>query len=567
MHFGDQIAITPDGLRIVDKELEPIGLYDGSTAFATWFSDVRAREPDFREIPRPDHLIVTPFELSSWPFLVRLELKLSDHIGALSDVTSILRRLGLNILSIDGIPTGHHHATINIVGEALPVKDKRKKLFAETVDLWITPQRRFLNNDVWDYCCKQLAPAMIGYSEHLIRALRRADEHQVKHRSSSFLRGQIVNDCRDSRGQLYDPIQLPLHLRASGERQQSRTVTCNWLQSLAYFWVYRDRDRNHFTFTFNKAWKKLVIAENSRSNFHSGLTAFHLPFQAIATINSYEQYLRVVIANSDCDNYTATAVIPFSAEFGPNFSTTKGFQYHILLYLKSIRFNVRKISLKTQEMSHKNESSEMELLLSRADGRKIDDSDISSLRDGLLRSVSSFSPGMVSVRGSIKVNRVLVKRLFMSTSLDWIWAASRKTYSAQYYDIKGVANEHGFVLIDALNIADSGGTTSSTVTQRSIALIKSCDAFLQVIPLAAEDNLQWLTFEFGAASALGMPMALCVECLSSGRRDDERTISSWEMALKIPKGKLLHAFESRRDKAALRKAVAAALTDIEGQMY
>jgi hypothetical protein len=567
MHFGDQITVMPGGLRIAEKELEPIGLYDGSTAFAMWFQDVRAREPKNSHRTRPDHLIVAPFEINTWPYLVRVELKLDDRIGALTEATAVLKRVGFNVLSIDGTPTGHHHATINLIGEVLPIRHLEELNLTTRGESFRTEQRRFQCDALWDYCCNELAPAMIGYQTRLVTSLQRADARQLKLKGYGFLRRTFADGDLSQRGRLFDAHKLPQNLTEAGIALTPRAVECNWLKSLAYFWVYRDRAKATFRFSFQRSNRTLAIYESDLNAYTSGLKGFSPPLKAIATINSFEQYLRVAVSKADERNHTVAISIPYEAFFDSKWKTSRGFWHHVFAHLSGSGINVRKVSVATRIKTENQESSDLELLASKADSSRFQDPELAALQDSLNVAVEAFRPGKLRIRDSTRIRRLVVRRLFVSTNLDWIQNRTTKKFYPRYLEIKEAVNWHGFTLVDALNQAEAEGVglkSTASIADRSIELLRTCEAFLQIIPLEAAEKLQWLSFESGGARALRKPTAICVECNSSSRRFEERTIASWEMTLKIPRGEVLEPFEKGR--ISLRDAVGKALERLGNEL-
>jgi hypothetical protein len=153
-------------------------------------------------------------------------------------------------------------------------------------------------------------------------------------------------------------------------------------------------------------------------------------------------------------------------------------------------------------------------------------------------------------------------RLYLSSRFDWLRAGHYKT-------IRQLAARHGFRVVDPAHVdthSDLSWLPSSTVAENLLVLLRASSAFLQVIPLQAASELQWLIFELGAARSLNLPLAICAETNESVRRDEETTTASWEMTLQVVRGSQLHAFDAGSPDSSLTVAVTSALADLEQQI-
>jgi hypothetical protein len=538
MHFGDLITILEDGIRVSEEELEPIGIVDGSTGWAVWLPDLRALADKSRD-PRPSHLIVSPFAVSAWPILVRVELKVDDKRGAMSAATKILRDEGLNILAIDGTPTGHHHATLNIIGEALPIKAQGAGNILSHAAGWDARDRHFNNSDIWTYCCKTLAPEMLRYTAKLTQSIVDANCQEKEATGHGFLREAFFDSKRVLRGVLYGHEDLPADVAELGKVHAATAVQCTWLQELAFFWVYHTNRDNGIRFSYDARTSRLFTAlPADTASFRAEVSSFSPPFKSITAINSFEQYMRVTLSQADRWGQTVRVTIPFEATFAEK-QNTLGFQHEICKHLED-RFNLRKVSISTQELSDSREKGELTLLLSTSTNAPVDQAamaEISSRVECAAKNIGEH----ISVHPT--VSRLGARRLFLSAKYVWL---SRS--DPRYRVVRDLAAFHGFELVDARSPSSVQGfpiRTYENITETAIRLMQCCDAVLQIIPIVAKDELQWLLFESGAARALARPTVLCVECRDSAQRELETTVSSWQQALSVAQGTLMIPFYSR----------------------
>ena len=76
MQYGDTVSIWDRSIQIPAKELEAIGIYDSSCCWGAWVNDWRALANLENYSGSSPNLLITPFAPNSWPFLLRIELRL-----------------------------------------------------------------------------------------------------------------------------------------------------------------------------------------------------------------------------------------------------------------------------------------------------------------------------------------------------------------------------------------------------------------------------------------------------------------------------------------------------------
>ena len=541
MHFGDVVTILKDGIRISEEELSPIGITHGSTSWGAWLPDLRYLSDPAGRDERPPHLILSPFAISAWPALVRVELRLNDRRGAMTAATEVLKANGLNILTIDGTPTGHHHATLNLIGEAMPKRMPGKSSVFSDAEEWTAADRHFANADIWKYCCKQLAPEMLRYALNLKNEILKENEaRRAKSKAShGFLRDTFADSTRSHRGVLYGHSDLPEDISAVGEAEGPVAVKCTWLQEMAFFWLYRADREQAMQFTYNRKLARLSLAAE-KETFSTHTRSFSPPFKSVAAISAFSQYLRVALSDADRWSRTVAVTIPFQAELNEDRPTSMGLQHEICKLLDD-RYSLRKVSISTKELSHEKEHGELTLLLSRTNSAEIDDTSMQDILARVNRASNAIGPHIL-LQPPPTIRRLASRRVFMSTRYSWLSQTER-----QYAVISNLFAFHGFELVDAREPNAVQGFAiipGENISETAVRLIQHCDAVLQIIPIKGSDDLQWLLFESGAARGLKRPTVVCVEC-SESKRTGEVGLTYWQNALRPAHGTRMLAFYSQ----------------------
>jgi len=116
MIFGDELIITREGIHVSSKSLETIGIFPDTEVYILPF-----RTFEFRETEPGYHFsydfLITPIPPPVWPFVVRFVIRLKNRPGMVEKVLNFLQERKINILFAEGTRSGHHHLTLNVLGE------------------------------------------------------------------------------------------------------------------------------------------------------------------------------------------------------------------------------------------------------------------------------------------------------------------------------------------------------------------------------------------------------------------------------------------------------------------
>ena len=564
MNYGNLVTIVPDKVRISEKELAPIGIIDKSSCWGRWIPD--RWQPGSDNAP-PPHLVVSPFPNTSWPALFRLTIILENAAhGTLAKVLDVVDQHALNILSIEGTPAGHRHAVVNIIGEAVDLKLKNDaiKRICDIPD----GERLFTNDALSELIHARYAPTMLTYADRLESALIAADEK----RDGRFLRETF---CRHRsvdgpRGILYDYERLSPEYARLGERQSIPAVKCKWLQNHAFFWAYGSGDTTEKKLTFDAPNSALRPDDVWREEFTEIITQLDPPFKAIASINFEEQFFRLTLSREDRFGNTFRLRLPYTASFNSHSVSTRGALAEICSSLSAGDLSLRSISVSTEKRISTGEKGLYTFLAvhpdSRLTGQKSSEpvrEDIETIAEHGAHAVTRklAGRGCRIAFSDVRVSTFEARKLFVSTTFDWIL----DTRLGLLDQLRSLAAEFGYVLVmaDLDSLGDEHKYMwdgSAPITTNVIKLMRSSDAFLQIIPKSAvtqftkDGKLNWILFESGSAHALKLPCAISVD-MSGGQ-----CLADWIEKLKAGTEKQIFKFNSETDDAQIRQALRKAIS-------
>jgi hypothetical protein len=123
MRHGDELEVVPEGIRIYQKTVEPLGIVDGSRCWGRW---VRGQRKD--SSGELSHLSISPIHPAFWASVFHLEMRLDEHHGSLERATGLLSELGVNLLFSDGALSGYRQATFTAVCELQRARKQAVKI-------------------------------------------------------------------------------------------------------------------------------------------------------------------------------------------------------------------------------------------------------------------------------------------------------------------------------------------------------------------------------------------------------------------------------------------------------
>ncbi|WP_128003671.1 hypothetical protein [Piscinibacter defluvii] len=433
---------------------------------------------------------------------------------------------------------------IDIIGDAVSIRSDGQTL--EEGYRLADEKRSFLCPSTQEYVHRLFAPRMLRYSESIRQAL--LDSHST----GKFLRETFLysDSPTPGRGTLYDPASLDLSVRTIGEQQSTAAVKCTWLQNHAFFWLFGRDNPEPMALRFDSQSNALRPEPSWREQFNAKTRFLNPPFKSIASLNYFEQYLRITFSESDQYGESVRIKIPYTAKYDPSHDS-RGLLFEITQELAAKRLALRSISMSTDSRTRGAKHGTFRLVASVHD--QIPGFESPSKKQEYAKAAAEVANSRARIELSkascfIEEERPTVttfgaKTLFLSTSFEWLKTKRPQILKA----IQTTAADHGFILVvgDRTLLPkehEHVWNAADTLTANVLSLLRNSDAFLQLIPRGTIDSpkdptgLVWLLFESGAAHALRLPCAICLD--QSGGID----LQDWTRRLKAGTEKQVYPF-------------------------
>lgn len=113
---GDRLIINQKGISISNKRMEDIRVYPDSQVYLLPLKTFEYR-PKESGAEFPTDIYLTPIPPEKWPFVMRFNIRLINRPGTFKKVYEFFEKLHINVLSSETIRSGHHHDTLNVLGE------------------------------------------------------------------------------------------------------------------------------------------------------------------------------------------------------------------------------------------------------------------------------------------------------------------------------------------------------------------------------------------------------------------------------------------------------------------
>ena len=517
MRYGTEVTVLPSGIRLASRRIESIGIFGDSSCWGLWVPDWSAAT-ETSYAAEPDHLIVAPFPHSAWPFLFRLELYLADDVGALTSVVRLLHERRLNVHMIEGVPSRHHHATVNLIFEALDFRNDK-----ELMD----PVKEITS-----------------------------DDELLQH-----LQNVLVPTCM----KVVSDVEQALNADASSESvdgatfgHQTKAVRCTWLERLAYSWVYGTRHGSPLRFYYDESSSQLKPKPDSEDVYRCRLENRSKISKTIACFDSSERFLRFAFSQKDATYSTRAATLYYDVYFEAFDDTSAGLLRHLCDSLRRRDFSFRGIRKTLKTLSREKETGVLHILVSRgAKKAGIDASDDEDEFHAALNEViAKMSPRRTEF-GLGELGTFGTDQLFVSSRMEWMTDTKAGVFEA----LPDRASKHGlecrYAVRQLMSSDEKREPSHRMVTENALQQICSSKAFLQVIPdLGADQNMGgWLLFELGAAASLGLERAICVDT-------QRMSIGEWRSILGVFGDEHLFEFSSGDDNDKILGNLEDAIRDI-----
>ena len=141
---GDRLIINRKGITIPSKRMESIRIYPKSQIY---FLPLRTFEYRSKESGTqfPIDIFITPIPPEKWPFVMRFNVRLVNRPGIFKKVYKFLERLHINVISSETIRSGHHHDTLNVLGEISRLEVKSLRSIFIELQSWKKDREKIYN--------------------------------------------------------------------------------------------------------------------------------------------------------------------------------------------------------------------------------------------------------------------------------------------------------------------------------------------------------------------------------------------------------------------------------------
>jgi len=516
MIHGDVVTMTSEGILVHGKALQPLGIFDQSSCWAVWAANPYSQNQhnESNKQYKYPNLVISAIHPSSWPFLLQMEIALSDEEGAFADVCELLNKNDLSILFMECTTAGFSHAFCNVIAES--TKEGRLKKLRTTKENFDreNPQVR-ISQKIFKKAqdiSNLIAAEMFAQAQDI--------EEKLNNGKFPFLHSWELE--KNSGRFLYkeDAVIKEMHNIKPGKttqqhgeylkRQFPKTATVHYMQRLAYFSLYGGGIDVPFELTY-EADSALLSLKKSGVFSPAGIKIYgeneppfplgSFPRSAICIFNSQEKYLRLKPVTSKIlkDKLTRIDVDYRVEKYRQDDIIAKTSQG--LLHL--IGTNLKNINL--LHVANKSTRTEYAIRAGRISFvADVPEKNYKTVREAI-KAIDSNKPESLK---HVSIHNVSVieyphRRLFLSLHFGHPRQQEIKEF------VTMVAREHGFenTIVE---------TYIEPATPTVVKNMGTCQAFLQLLLLRAEDqlntmSLSWLDFEYGVATGKGLPTVRLVD--------------------------------------------------------
>lgn len=301
MYYGEDIIISRKGIRIRPKALHPIGIEDESVCWGI----IIPPNPEEVEGKEQQHLVISQFNPKNWLALFRLTIELKSDTGTIAKVTEFLSREGFNIFSTQCALAGYNHATWNIIGESLEVKEAVENELKGIQSLFKADLSAFndLNDNFRVELTDRITLDMFKYCSGLETRIL-TDDKKLK---EEHLEDESKEDYLYDKLTLYDTLLCKQTQKNEGKlkrhkSRQPQTVRCDWVTQLAIYRIYSevqklgviDPSKNKKRLTYPAAWDTPI-------RFNYNLKSSFLEPQSVTDKNKYLDIIEKCVDQSEIE--------------------------------------------------------------------------------------------------------------------------------------------------------------------------------------------------------------------------------------------------------------------------
>lgn len=558
MIHGDVVTMTSEGVLVHGKALQPLGIFDQSICWAVWTANPY---PDNKQYGYPN-LVVSPIHPSSWPFLLQMEIALSDKRGAFAQVCELLKENDLSILFMECTTAGFSYAFCNVIAESTRA-DRLTELRREKEQLARDYPYVRITNEAFNKAqgiANSIAAEMFAHAQEIEEKLNDGTfpflySWKLKKPNRRFLYDEDMVIAQMSK---IAPDKTSEQHKQYLDKQLPRTATVHYMQRLAYFSLYGGKVYNPYRLRYeaNSALLKLQNGDvfpsdgiNIQEDPEEPFVLGPFPRAAICIFNSQDKYLRLKpVTSKILDEKLTLIAVDYRVERRnqavPMAKASQGFLHLIGTKLENI--NLLHVankstrdwdSIKTGIVSFVADVPEQKYKEVKDSIKGIESSKPDNLKD-------------VSIR-NVYVQEYPQRMLFLSLH----FGHPRQKEIIEI--IRMVAREYGFedTIVE---------TYTAPATQKVVEKISDCQAFLQLLLLKQTDSFNsmsfsWLDFEYGVASGKGLQTIRLVDV-------SKITFERWKRRITTNTDQRVREFRSNGEREDLILTFREAIGELAGEL-
>jgi len=522
MFHGDIVTLTTAGIVIHEKAVRPLGIFDKSRCWGVWAIDPRA--------PAQPNLIISPFHPRSWPFLIRLHIKLPNKKGSLAKAADLLAKNDLSILFAECITDGFVNATWHVIAESTREAIEALKDVKHQFD----NNHRFvrINKDFDDAqaISNAIAAEMFLHVKDIEAVfnttLAKGGEAHREDSKPLYQKAAVVEHMQKS--EHYSPgFDCEAHL----DRFEPAPITTHYLPRLAYFAMYGGGWDVPFSFQYHTNSALLRIEEsrifteleckkifNPEGDFHcdeKALSLLPLPRPAMATFDNVEKFLRIKpIKQPLLLNKLTLVNVQYEVEKitgEPQRLSAKdsqGLLARICDEFAKANVNLLHVSNKRSLFEYSTETGHISFI-----------ADLSAHRYAELKEkIGAINHRIELERSNEGKERISLKHAKLQ-NVDVYEYPQKKLFVSLHFghprdeNIREITHGVALSLGFESTVIETHATPATWTVQNQIS---ACDAFLQMLCFREnedpeEASFSWLDFEYGLAFGKGLPTIRLVD--------------------------------------------------------
>jgi hypothetical protein len=131
MEYSDIFTLTENGFNVQEKQLLPVGIYDGSRCWGVPVTNV-GYEIGAREKRPSNHIILSPIPFNSWACTIRIQARVIDRPRMIYCLLDALNekydKLYTNVISISDNTSGYYNGRVNLLVELVDFRGPAEKI-------------------------------------------------------------------------------------------------------------------------------------------------------------------------------------------------------------------------------------------------------------------------------------------------------------------------------------------------------------------------------------------------------------------------------------------------------